>query len=180
MIATSGGLTQQASSNPEILIVEPSTGRRQQVKFKELLKVPGGGSDITLHDGDIVYVPRSGLASFGFFMQQISPVTSVGSIATLLPASHLFFMGSDRTMSTTISELSSVPGQVLPSMSSEAGPRAGGSLDLSSPCAVTSRWLGWCFWPWWYLAAWRCTITFVRTTRPLDRLRLAQVPHRAG
>jgi polysaccharide biosynthesis/export protein len=81
VLADSGGITPQAG-NPEILIVEPSTGRRQQVKFKELLKLQGG-ADVTLHDGDIVYVPRSGLATVGFTLQQIAPLTQLGSIATI-------------------------------------------------------------------------------------------------
>ena len=81
LLADSGGITPQAG-NPEILIVEPSTGRRQKVKFKELLKLQGG-ADITLHDGDIVYVPRSGLATVGFTLQQIAPITNLGSIATI-------------------------------------------------------------------------------------------------
>jgi polysaccharide biosynthesis/export protein len=81
LLADSGGITPQAG-NPEILIVEPSTGRRQQIKFKELLKLQKS-ADITLHDGDIVYVPRSGLATVGFTLQQISPITQLGSIAAI-------------------------------------------------------------------------------------------------
>jgi polysaccharide export outer membrane protein len=81
LLADSGGITPQAG-NPEILIVEPSTGRRQHIKFKELLKLQGG-ADVTLHDGDIVFVPRSGLATVGFTLQQISPITQLGSIAAI-------------------------------------------------------------------------------------------------
>jgi polysaccharide export outer membrane protein len=81
LLADSGGLTPQAG-DPEIQIVEPSTGRVQKIKFKALLK-PQGGSDVTLHDGDIVYVPRSGLAAAGFFFQQIAPLAMLGSVATL-------------------------------------------------------------------------------------------------
>ena len=80
LLANAGGITEKAG-NPVIQIVEPSTGKVQKVKFKDLLDVHGG-SDITLHDGDIVFVPRSGLAKTGFFFQQISPMTSLGTIAT--------------------------------------------------------------------------------------------------
>lgn len=86
VLADSGGITPQAG-NPEILIVEPSTGRRQQIKYKELLQLQGG-SDVTLHDGDIVYVPRSGLAKVGFFLQQIAPLTQLGSVATFASRGH--------------------------------------------------------------------------------------------
>lgn len=80
VLASSGGVTPQGG-NADIRIVETSTGRVQHIKYKDLLK-PGGGSDISLHDGDIVYVPRSGLATLGFVMQQIAPVAALGSVAT--------------------------------------------------------------------------------------------------
>jgi polysaccharide export outer membrane protein len=65
-----------------IQIVTPSTGKIQQIKFKDLLQPPAG-SDIALHDGDIIYVPRSGLAKTGFFFQQISPIIGIGTIFSL-------------------------------------------------------------------------------------------------
>lgn len=77
LLASAGGITEKAG-NPTIQIVEPSTGRVQTIKFKQLLDVHGG-TDITLHDGDIIYVPRSGLASVGFVMQQIGPITGLGT-----------------------------------------------------------------------------------------------------
>jgi hypothetical protein len=36
-----------------------------------------------LHDGDVVFVPRSGLATTGYFFQQISPIVGIGTIFTL-------------------------------------------------------------------------------------------------
>jgi polysaccharide export outer membrane protein len=78
LLANAGGITEKAG-NPTIQIVTPSTGKIQSVKFKDLL-VPPGGSDIALHDGDIIYVPRSGIAKAGYFFQQISPIVGIGTI----------------------------------------------------------------------------------------------------
>ena len=81
LLASAGGVTEKAG-NPTIKIVEPSTGKVQTVKFKDLLTVHGG-SDIALHDGDIVYVPRSGLSSAGFFLQQVAPIAGMATVFTL-------------------------------------------------------------------------------------------------
>jgi len=78
LLTLAGGPTERAGGNPKITITESSTGRIQQISFKELLTLHGG-SDVTLHDGDIVYVPRSGLSKTGFFMQQISPITGLAT-----------------------------------------------------------------------------------------------------
>jgi len=82
LLASAGGVTEKAGTNPKITITESSTGRIQEISFKELLTLHGG-SDVSLHDGDIVYVPRSGLAKAGFFMQQISPITGLGTAFAL-------------------------------------------------------------------------------------------------
>ena len=81
LLASAGGITEKAG-NPTIKIVEPSTGKVQTIKFKDLITLQGG-SDIALHDGDIVFVPRSGLANTGFFMQQIAPIAGMATIFTV-------------------------------------------------------------------------------------------------
>ena len=81
LLADAGGVTEKAG-NPIIQIVEPSTGRVQTIKFRELLTLHGG-SDVTLHDGDIVFVPRSGIAKAGFFVQQIAPITGMATLFTV-------------------------------------------------------------------------------------------------
>ncbi len=82
LLSSAGGPTEKAGNNPTIVITEPSTGRIQQIKFKELLTVHGG-TDVTLHDGDIVYVPRSGIAKMGYAFQQIAPLVGIGTIFTV-------------------------------------------------------------------------------------------------
>jgi len=81
LLANAGGITEKAG-NPLIQIFTPSTGKVQTIKFQDLLRPPAG-SDIALHDGDIVYVPRSGIAKTGFFFQQISPIIGIGTLFTL-------------------------------------------------------------------------------------------------
>jgi polysaccharide export outer membrane protein len=81
LLSNAGGITEKAG-NPTIQIITPSTQKVQTVKFKDLLQPPNG-TDIALHDGDIIYVPRSGLARTGFFFQQISPIIGIGEIFTL-------------------------------------------------------------------------------------------------
>jgi polysaccharide export outer membrane protein len=80
LIAETGGLSPTAGS-PTIMIVHPATGKTQYIAFKELLK-PNGGTDISLNNGDIVFVPKSGLAKTGYFLQQIAPLASLATVAT--------------------------------------------------------------------------------------------------
>lgn len=81
LLSDAGGITEKAG-NPLIQIVTPSTGKTQTIHFNDLLKPPAG-SDIALHDGDIIFVPRSGLAKAGFFFQQISPIIGIGTIFSI-------------------------------------------------------------------------------------------------
>jgi polysaccharide biosynthesis/export protein len=82
LLAGAGGITEKAGNNPMIEIVEPSTGKIQKVQYKQLLTV-NGASDISLHDGDIVFVPRSGLTKVGYAFQQVAPIIGLATIFTL-------------------------------------------------------------------------------------------------
>ena len=80
LIADAGGITPQAG-NPAIQIIHPASGVIQSVRFKDLLSLRG--RDVTIRPGDIVYVPQSGIAHVGFFLQQIAPAAELGTVATL-------------------------------------------------------------------------------------------------
>ncbi|SRR6266568_107607 len=81
ILGEAGGVSDTAGNNPELQIVHRSKGgKTQYIHFKDLLK-PTGGSEIALNPGDVIYVPKSGLAKTGFFMQQLAPFLSMGSIA---------------------------------------------------------------------------------------------------
>jgi polysaccharide biosynthesis/export protein len=75
MIAEAGGITEKAGNNPEIMIIDPATGTKRPIRFKELL-TPTGALEVTLKPGEVVYVPRGGMAKTGYVLQQLSPLTT--------------------------------------------------------------------------------------------------------
>jgi len=82
ILGEAGGVSDAAGSNPELQIVHRSKGdKTQYIHFKDLLK-PTGGLEVSLYPGDVIYVPKSGLAKAGFVMQQLAPFLSMGGIAT--------------------------------------------------------------------------------------------------
>jgi polysaccharide export outer membrane protein len=83
LLGEAGGLSDGAGNNPEIEIVHRlQGGKTQYIRFNSLLK-PTGGMDASLHPGDVIYVPRSGLNKVGFAMQQLAPFLYMGSLATV-------------------------------------------------------------------------------------------------
>ncbi|MGA2887861.1 MAG: polysaccharide biosynthesis/export family protein [Terracidiphilus sp.] len=83
VLGEAGGINDNAGGNPELQIVHRSKGdKTQYVRFKDLLK-PNGGMEVSLYPGDIIYVPKSGLAKVGFTMQQLAPFLTMGSFAAL-------------------------------------------------------------------------------------------------
>ena len=76
ILAGSGGLTEKAGGNPRIQIVDPATGTSRVLKFKDVLD-PAKSLEVTLKPGEIIYVPRSGFAGFGYVLEQLNPLVSV-------------------------------------------------------------------------------------------------------
>jgi polysaccharide biosynthesis/export protein len=81
IIADAGGLTERAG-NPNIQIVDPATGKTRYIRFKDMLS-PTGALEVTLHPGEVIYVPRSGLSRVGYALQQLTPLTSAMSFAAI-------------------------------------------------------------------------------------------------
>ena len=50
--------------------------------FKDILK-PTGGMEVSLYPGDVIFVPKSGIAKMGFVLQQLAPFLSMGSFAAI-------------------------------------------------------------------------------------------------
>jgi polysaccharide export outer membrane protein len=74
-LAQAGGLTENASPN-KVALARPSQNLQKEVDVDSLMK--GDGSiNYAVEAGDIVYVPKRGLARFGYVMQQISPITQM-------------------------------------------------------------------------------------------------------
>lgn len=81
VLAEAGGLT-DAAGNPSIAIIDPLTQKKRFVKFNDLL-TPQGVNEVSLQPGEVIYVPKRGLAKLGYVFQQVSPMTSMLSIAAL-------------------------------------------------------------------------------------------------
>jgi polysaccharide biosynthesis/export protein len=79
ILGEAGGITDYAGNDPNIQIVHRSKGTTQYVRLKNLLNQPDG-MDVSLHPGDVIFVPRSGVYKWGFVMQQISPYVLLGSV----------------------------------------------------------------------------------------------------
>jgi polysaccharide export outer membrane protein len=79
ILGQAGGITDYAGNDPNIQIVHRSTGTTQYVRLKNLLQQPDG-MDVSLHPGDVIFVPRSGVYKWGFVMQQISPYVLLGTV----------------------------------------------------------------------------------------------------
>ena len=81
-IAQAGGLAEGAGSSPTIHIVQSSTNKTITVAFKDLMK-PGGGNEVTLHAGDMIYVPKSGFQNFATIVSKISPLATLMTVGAL-------------------------------------------------------------------------------------------------
>jgi polysaccharide export outer membrane protein len=80
-LTRAGGPNDNAQQG-KILLARPSENTEQIVDLENDLKK--SGTNYQLEPGDIVYVPKSGLAKLGFVMQQINPITSMALFAGAL------------------------------------------------------------------------------------------------
>jgi len=81
-ISQAGGLGEGAGSSPDIQIVQSSTNKTIIVPFKDLMK-PGGGGEVTLHSGDMIFVPKSGFQKFATVISKLSPLTTLVTLGAL-------------------------------------------------------------------------------------------------
>lgn len=82
VLALAGGLTEKASTK-SIRVITPDTGMTREVSMRDLLE-PARGFDITLHRGDVIYVPTKTLAKVGYVLQQFSPVGTLLMVGAVL------------------------------------------------------------------------------------------------
>jgi polysaccharide export outer membrane protein len=81
-LTRAGGPNDNAQQG-KIVLARPSKNTEQIVDLENDLKK--SGTNYQLEPGDIVYVPKSGLAKLGYVMQQINPITTMALFgATLL------------------------------------------------------------------------------------------------
>lgn len=81
-LTAAGGLAEPAGSSPTIKIVQTSTGKTITLSWKELMK-PGGGDEVTLHPGDMVFVPKSGMYNFSTALTKILPLATLVTFAAM-------------------------------------------------------------------------------------------------
>jgi polysaccharide biosynthesis/export protein len=73
-LSRAGGPNDNAQQG-KIVLARPSKNTEQVVDLEN--NIQKGGANYQLEPGDIVYVPKSGLAQVGYFFQQINPLTSM-------------------------------------------------------------------------------------------------------
>jgi polysaccharide export outer membrane protein len=73
-LADAGGPTDNATPG-KVALARPSLRMQKMISLDEVEK-GDGDSNYALEAGDIVYVPKRGLAKLGYFLQQITPLTS--------------------------------------------------------------------------------------------------------
>ena len=76
LLAEAGGLDDKAGSNPTIRVVNPTNKTVQEIEFKRLLD-PKATNDISLHAGDVIFVPTSAFGKFAYVVDKMNPITTV-------------------------------------------------------------------------------------------------------
>lgn len=74
-LAQAGGPNEDAQPR-QIGLYRAGSNRTEIITFADLID-PARTTNYALEDGDVLFVPRSNLADFGYFMRQISPGLSV-------------------------------------------------------------------------------------------------------
>lgn len=71
-LGQAGGLTEDAVQF-QVYLIRPSEKMNVAVDIREFLK-PRPNVNVQLREGDILYVPKSGIAKVGYVLQQLSPL----------------------------------------------------------------------------------------------------------
>jgi polysaccharide biosynthesis/export protein len=82
VLAQAGGLGEGAGSSPNIQIIQTSSNTSRVIPWKQLM-TPGGVAEVGLKPGDVIVVPRSGFYKVTYFLQRLSPMTSLLTLGTL-------------------------------------------------------------------------------------------------
>jgi len=82
-ITQAGGISDEAGGNPTIHIVQTASNRDVTITFKDLMK-PSGGNEISLHPGDVIYVPKSGFSKVAYVLTKLSPAATMVTLGALV------------------------------------------------------------------------------------------------
>lgn len=74
-LAQAGGPTEDAKPE-KIGLYRAGSNSTEEIAFADLIN-PARAVNFAMEDGDVLFLPRSGLGDFGYFMRQISPGLSV-------------------------------------------------------------------------------------------------------
>jgi len=81
-IAQAGGPTEDAQPE-KIGLYRAGSNTTEEISFAELIN-PARRMNYALEDGDVLFLPRSGLGVFGYFMRQISPGLSLLTVGATI------------------------------------------------------------------------------------------------
>jgi polysaccharide export outer membrane protein len=82
VLAQAGGLGEGAGSSPNIQIIQKSTNQTRIVPWKQLM-TPSGISEVNLQPGDVIFVPKTGFYKATYFLQRLTPITSLMTIGAM-------------------------------------------------------------------------------------------------
>jgi polysaccharide biosynthesis/export protein len=85
ILAEAGCCIESGGFNPKIHVLQPSTGKDFTIDYKKVMTL-AGQQEFTLHSGDVILIPKSGLYKATYLMQRISPVATLVSLAALAGA----------------------------------------------------------------------------------------------
>lgn len=81
LIAEAGGTTQLAGYNPQIQIISQTTGKTRVIPLRTMLEP--SKLDLTLHSGDIVFIPESGFNKATYVLERLSPLVTMFTATAL-------------------------------------------------------------------------------------------------
>jgi polysaccharide export outer membrane protein len=82
VLAQAGGFTGKAGAKPHIQIVDPASGSSRTISFNDVLN-PAKSLEVTLHPGEIIFVPQSGFYRATYVLERLNPAISIGTLAML-------------------------------------------------------------------------------------------------
>lgn len=86
LLADAGGVTEKAGRSPTIQIIHrgagQSPGKIQLIAYKDILQAKP--MDLTLHSGDIIFVPESGFNGAGYAIEKLAPLVNLVTVGAIL------------------------------------------------------------------------------------------------
>lgn len=80
-LSQAGGVTKDGNFN-ELHLIRPSAGVNMNIDMTDIL-APQKNLNVAIREGDIIYVPRSGVSKMGYLIQQLNPFTTMFAITQM-------------------------------------------------------------------------------------------------